>query len=1772
MNNSTKKYILQCLEDMRRKLLDCTVRNKLLNFPIDQKLSSLRILNTSPNQLYQQIFRDEVIQFSSLPIPTRKQIREYNLSATDHYHSVDEKIWAEKLGIDLNYDLPMEYKSDDNQNDQIIQTARDFISEHLKMSDSPININEIEEKTGLVLDNLTTLIKKYGYTDIEDFEREVKQGKPLKARYFQNNLADNQIQTAYFLDNLDLVLKSINEKSQSSIRETGSSILYIVLGFLEWYEVDDYDHPRLAPLFTIPVSLEKGNASLQAGLSQYYLRYTGEEILLNFSLKEKLQCDFGIVLPPLTEGMWPEDYFLQIQNIIEKNKSHWSVRRYGVLGLLNFSKMLMYHDLDHIRWPEGQGNILNHEIIQRLFIAQSCDNEKTTPCSQDMEYKIDEIEDIHQKFPLIDDADSSQHCALIDVVDGKNLVIEGPPGTGKSQTITNIIAAAMLHGKKVLFCAQKMAAIDVVKQRLEKAGLGHFCLELHSHKLHKRAILDDLRKSIDRRSIQDVPQEIDVAITRCDELKAQINHYAQEINQIWKNTELTIHQILMGASRHRHELKLDPAQLHVEGLCGENANRLSRSRLEDQVKAFKDVVLEFRKQAGEHVELMNHPWYGVHSSDIHALNYRSAISSLSDWQSALVDWQKNHKAFLDQYSIQDQRQQLLSRQEQLVNAVEQVPVSSKLVCFEAFKKFENDTASLVQKWIGDFNCIRDDFDDIKPYLMPKKMDDLKTFKDTPVFSDLCQEIGMSTESSFKDVRNIISSLQETMISCEKYWKSFSELIEGFPLVFSKQIFANRQGLQNAVVLMDLAIALPIPLLRFRDSFFENDGIDSVLEELSERLDSLHCLRESLKDVFNLKKLPSADDLKNLNKELRSSGLFSSFNSSWKQAKQSLLNLAKNPNISWKILYAQLPSAHQFVVERDKLEKRNFGNTLGEYYQGISTDIASLRTLREWYRKVRHIQNDHSGLDSVLVGGFLMLDSQLFKGIQKLHRDGLSKQITIVLDRIAEFERFFPDLKELQDHAAILIGEHNILDSLLQRVSHPFSQLQSWFIGDDILLQQSQDIGERLHQIQQQRIILEGGSFIKDLFGKEIKPNVVDGHSKDTKQSLSVINSTVEFVNSIKENVLFDELVAGISQIHDLNSYNTFVKDLKKLKIIWRKHVQKRESFIRDTSLDMAQWTLCCNDDLVKLIARNAEALNKPRWLNGWINLMYMVQDMQEKGLKEIQAAIFDATLDIKNVESALLAAIYHQLSHEIFTEKPHLMHYSGIQFFAKQERFREYDKKLQILQRKRIAHVIGNQKLVQGVSGGRKSDYTELSLIRSELGKKTRHIPVRQLISRAQTSLLQLKPCFMMSPMSVANYLEPGEITFDLVIMDESSQIKPEDALGVIARGKQIVVVGDPKQLPPTRFFDHDSDGQEDYDDEVAAVSQTESILDALLPLFFMRRLQWHYRSLNESLIACSNYHFYDNDLIVFPSPYTNVERYGIGFTHVKNGTMVNQCNPEEAQVIALAVKDHAIKYPQESLGIVTMNAKQRDQVENAINSLCRKDSVIEKAINRLRIHRDPFFVKNLENVQGDERDTIFISFTYGPNEPGGRIFQRFGPINSDVGWRRLNVLFTRARKRIDVFSTMRYLDILIDADSKRGVRVMRDFLRFAETGYMEHAPKNTVQKQDSDFAISVMAELEKVGFSCDSQLGDMGFSLDVAVRDPLNPGYYLMGIECDGAMYNSAKSARDRDRLRQEILERMGWRIRRIGSVDWFSNPDEAIAPIISELRKLTEKSHNTH
>lgn len=460
----------------------------------------------------------------------------------------------------------------------------------------------------------------------------------------------------------------------------------------------------------------------------------------------------------------------------------------------------------------------------------------------------------------------------------------------------------------------------------------------------------------------------------------------------------------------------------------------------------------------------------------------------------------------------------------------------------------------------------------------------------------------------------------------------------------------------------------------------------------------------------------------------------------------------------------------------------------------------------------------------------------------------------------------------------------------------------------------------------------------------------------------------------------------------------------------------------------------------------------------------------------------------------------------------------------------------------------------------------QLGTLRQEIEKKRRHYPVRKLMQVSGNAIQALKPVFMMSPLSIAMFLPPGSINFDLVIFDEASQVPPADALGAILRGRQIVVTGDKWQLPPTNFFEHIDDN--DGDEEESPTANTESVLGLLTAQGAPERmLKWHYRSRHESLIAVSNYEFYRNRLVVFPSPDDSRTDTGVIFHHLPNTTYdrgKSRANREEALVVATAVMDHARTRPDRTLGVAAFSVSQMNEVQIQVDRLRRQDPSCEPFFTGHS--HEPFFVKNLENVQGDERDVIFISVGYGKSA-GGYFSMNFGPLNRDGGERRLNVLITRARYRCEVFSNLRADDIDTDRAKGDGVRAFKRYLRYAESRYLD-VPMSTERGADSPFEEDVATVLRDRGYLVDHQVGSAGFFIDLAVKDEQHPGAYLLGIECDGAAYHSARSARDRDRLRQEVLEGLGWTIHRIWSTDWFYRRGREIQRLLAAVESARVRS----
>lgn len=441
------------------------------------------------------------------------------------------------------------------------------------------------------------------------------------------------------------------------------------------------------------------------------------------------------------------------------------------------------------------------------------------------------------------------------------------------------------------------------------------------------------------------------------------------------------------------------------------------------------------------------------------------------------------------------------------------------------------------------------------------------------------------------------------------------------------------------------------------------------------------------------------------------------------------------------------------------------------------------------------------------------------------------------------------------------------------------------------------------------------------------------------------------------------------------------------------------------------------------------------------------------------------------------------------------------------------------------------------------------ALIRTEASKSRAHKPLRKLFDQAWEVMTAVCPCWMASPLSVSQLISSGA-KFDYVIFDEASQVLPEDAIPAILRGHHLVVAGDNQQLPPTGFFVSSSEAEEDEED--SAADGFESLLDMMIPFAKSFHLNWHYRSRDESLIAFSNHHIYDDRLITFPGPGGSpaIQHVRVDYIPEADG-QEDSCAEEVRRVIELVLA-HAEQRPTRSLGVITMGIKHAMRLQGALDLALKDRADIAEFFDTERTER--FFIKNLERVQGDERDSIIVSVGYGKNRAGD-LPLRFGPILSASGRRRLNVAFTRARSSMVIVSSFSYLDINpVKVRAGSGLEFLRNFLQYAESGGRLIGMSEITDEPMNEFETDVYTALEARGMKLVPQVGCSRFRIDFAVCHPDQPGHFVLAIECDGATYHSSTTARDRDRLRQRMLENLGWRFHRIWSTDWFLRKHEEV------------------
>lgn len=573
-------------------------------------------------------------------------------------------------------------------------------------------------------------------------------------------------------------------------------------------------------------------------------------------------------------------------------------------------------------------------------------------------------------------------------------------------------------------------------------------------------------------------------------------------------------------------------------------------------------------------------------------------------------------------------------------------------------------------------------------------------------------------------------------------------------------------------------------------------------------------------------------------------------------------------------------------------------------------------------------------------------------------------------------------------------------------------------------------------------------------------------------------------------------------------------------------------------------------------------------LDDWREFVKLINRLDKAELKTFVDYTIERRISVEDVIFAYRKAFYTQWVYLILRESPVLIKLSRIPHDATVRLFQEKDE---------LNFEINKAIIKAGLSAQRPNldmvaQGSAISILLREGEKKRKLKGIRTLLQEIGDLALTLKPCFLMSPLSVSTFLS-ADACFDTVIFDEASQIFPQDAIGAIYRGKQLIVVGDSKQMPPSNFFNA-SFAQDDNDNEPDDLTDFESILDICSATFPQKRLKWHYRSRFESLISFSNKNFYDNELITFPSAKQNSDGIGVDYFYV-DGTFdrKTKTNRAEAERIVDLVFENIEKYPERSLGVVAFSISQQNLIDKLILKRRRQDPSKEPFFRSDKA--EPFFVKNLETVQGDERDTIIFSIAYGKDSQG-RLLLNFGPLNREGGERRLNVAVTRAKYNAQIVSSMRYADIDLSRTQSLGARLLREYLDYAENGEIALSRSatsaistniNAFNEYDSEFETEVCEFLRENGFGVDTQVGCSSYKIDLALKRPDSPDY-LLAIECDGATYRSSKNARDRDRLRQEVLERMGWKFYRVWSTDWFRNKRVEKERLLEAAKSAVENS----
>jgi very-short-patch-repair endonuclease len=1539
---------------------------------------------------------------------------------------------------------------------------------------------------------------------------------PLKARQILSNRDDYQ---------LFLSLNQLKKRAKLSLEEQGINILFLAFGFLQWKENLHSEISNLSPLLMVPVSLE------QKGLRDLFqLSLYEDELLINPTLSYKLENDFKISLPSLPE----EDFELswlyqQIQALALP--ADWKIIPETNLSLFSYNKMKIYQDLN-----------LHREQISKHFFVQGLGGNKAQipsipPELQEIDHDSIKPSDTFQ----IMDADSSQLDAITAVSKGYSMVLHGPPGTGKSQTIANIIADCLARNKKVLFVSEKTAALKVVYQRLEQAGLSDFCLPLHSSKSNKREVLEMLRQSLENKNIT-LKSQVSQRLDDLENYRQQLNDYVTSLHQECAPLQRSIYEVYGEAMKYREAPDIPYPPIPVASVSPQDLHQLN------------EVLEEFARTAQKMGKsYQGNCWYGATVKEFNLETRHNLETLLKHYIGLSEAWLQSFEELKNRLQLP-----LDPSYENLPYLIQLCTLASRSPKAPVHFLKDHDLSLHRKKALEDRDlhqqCLR-------------MAHELSEFFTPQLFSLPVQSMFGSYETLMERLRQYfpLSTLERLLDLRSPSYEQFKKLIDqsiqylqygqNLPQLLGFTLENSLQSSSKLYSLLKILLHRPEPgPLWYR--YGKKQELRAWCKNAWQASDKI-LLSESLLQEFD-RELLEIDAFALLQRfRVDYSGFSKFFKASYRQDLKFLRSFAKNPRQSRKDAdwVKVLEILHEIQTGRAYLEKNheNCSEILGPKYQGLNTQW------KELWSSILHFESLHEIFPESIpenIQAFLQQPEQKLPLLEELaprfldlHESQLEQEWQSYLTQSSDLQSSIEqgkslvpalqDFREISQSLSSCLKSSDLLS--LSAIHKILSQLNQW-----------QELNQELQN--QEKVFLTR----------------YQQHYQGLNTSWESILSLLDWCEELST-LLGKDLSSYSSLIHALSKDDTAIQACHDF-------VQTSQHWIQEQAEDYSALQQLFADSLRsfskpsirELLDWLRECLEHFSLLEEWIDYRKARQRCMELGLQEFIDRAVAQQIPPASIPGAFFKRFYFLWLDHMQAKFPAIQSFRSKKHQQVIEAFQTADTELFTLSRLRLRQICLDQRPSMNAFT---ENTGEMGLLNKEINKKSRIKPLRILFRQIPNLLLALKPCLMMSPLSVSLLLDPQDYQFDTVIFDEASQICTEDAIGAIYRGKQLVIAGDSEQLPPSNFFNVSSideelsyeEGEEDDSDAF------ESILDEARTILPERKLLWHYRSKHEHLIAFSNAMIYENRLITFPSLLEKGKDQGVEYIYLPEGSYDRsgkRNNLLEAEKIASLVVEHFQSRSKLSLGVIAFSTAQQQTIEDALRAYRLNHPEIEPFFDENR--EEAFFVKNLETVQGDERDVILLSIGYARDSKGS-LSMNFGPLNREGGYRRLNVAITRARFNLKLVGSLLPHDIDLSRTDSKGAQLLRHYIEYAQLG-----PQVLPERKKAELATESVFEEEvyhflcKQGYTVDTQVGCSGFRIDMAIRDPEQGGRYVLGIECDGASYHSTRMARERDRLRQALLEDRGWTLYRIWSTDWikdFPSESQRLLEAVKEALKRKVK-----